>query len=77
MVQKKPSKTQVDLFRHFLLMNPQLLSVAVAITSVYLTKHSLSVGLALLFTYPVLVIEAVGYGIIAYGARLLKRIEEV
>jgi hypothetical protein len=47
------------------------------ISSVYLTKHSIAVGSALLFIYPVLVIEAIGYGLIAYGARWLKRIEEV
>ena len=47
------------------------------ISSVYLTKHSVPLASAFLFTYPVLVIEAIGYGLIAYGARWLKRIEEV
>jgi hypothetical protein len=47
------------------------------ISSVFLTSHSLPIGLAFLLTYPVLIIEAVGYGLVAYGALCLKRIEEV
>lgn len=47
------------------------------INSVFLTKHNISIGSAFLMTYPIFVIEAVGYGLVAYGARWLKRIEEV
>lgn len=47
------------------------------ISSVYLNSSNIGIGRALLVTYPIFVVEAIGYGLIALGARLLKRIEEV
>ena len=47
------------------------------VSSVFLNKNSIQIGTAFLIIYPILVIEAIGYSLIAYGARMLKRIEEV
>jgi hypothetical protein len=41
------------------------------------TENNISLGSAFLAIYIIVVIEALGYGLIAYGARQLKRIEEV
>jgi hypothetical protein len=47
------------------------------INSVFITKHSIALGSAFLLTYFIVVLEAFGYGLIAYAVRSLKRIEEV
>lgn len=47
------------------------------ISSVFVTKNSVSLGSAFITTYAVVVIEVIGFGLLAYGVQKLKRIEEV
>jgi len=47
------------------------------VTTLMNNGNDLSFGSLLLLVYGLLIVEAAGYALIAYGARRLKRIEEV